>query len=32
MIALGIVMLADSPDAPRWNRENPKVERYVKGK
>jgi hypothetical protein len=32
MIALGIVMLADSPDAPRWNRENPKVGRYVKGK
>jgi hypothetical protein len=31
MIALGVVMLADSPGAPRWNRENPKVERYLGG-
>ena len=28
MIALGIVMLADSPSAPRWNRGNPKVRQY----
>ena len=28
MIALGMVMLADSIEAPRWNRENPKVEKY----
>ena len=32
MIALGIVMLADSPDPPRWNSKNPKVTRYLKGK
>jgi hypothetical protein len=32
MIALGIVMLADGAEAPRWNRENPKVERYLGGR
>jgi hypothetical protein len=32
MIALGIVMLADSPSPPGWNRENPKVGRYLRGK
>ena len=32
MIALGTIMLADSPGPPRWNSENPKVERYLKGK
>jgi hypothetical protein len=32
MIALGIVMLADSVEPPRWNAENPKVGRYLKGK
>ncbi len=30
MIALGIVMLADSPSPPSWNRDNPKVLRYLK--
>ncbi|MGA2738242.1 MAG: M28 family peptidase [Bryobacteraceae bacterium] len=29
MIALGLVMLADNPDPPHWNKENPKVERYL---
>ena len=32
MIALGIVMLADSAERPRWNGENPKVGQYLKGK
>jgi len=32
MIALGVVMLADSLEAPRWNGENPKVGRYFKEK
>jgi len=32
MLALGIVMLADSPAPPRWNRGNPKVSRYLKAK
>jgi len=32
MIALGLAMLADSPEPPRWNRENPKVERYLTGR
>lgn len=32
MIALGIVMLADSPGPPRWNSENPKVGRYLKAR
>jgi len=31
MLALGMLMLADSVDPPRWNRENPKVRRYVEG-
>ena len=31
MIALGIMMLADSVEPPRWNSENPKVTRYLKG-
>jgi len=30
MIALGLIMLADSAEPPRWNRENPKVERYLR--
>ena len=29
MIALGIVMLADSIEPPRWNRENPKVRQLL---
>jgi hypothetical protein len=32
MIALGILMLADSAEPPRWNAENPKVKRYLKRK
>jgi hypothetical protein len=32
MIALGTVMLADNPDPPRWNSENPKVRRYSKAR
>jgi hypothetical protein len=31
MIALGIVMLADSAEAPHWNKENPKVKQYLTG-
>jgi len=31
-IALGIVMLADSPSPPRWNSDNPKVTRYLNAK
>jgi hypothetical protein len=30
MIALGVVMLADSTDAPHWNKANPKTEKYVR--
>jgi hypothetical protein len=30
MIALGLVMLANSADEPRWNEANPKTARYVK--
>ena len=30
MIALGTIMLADSPGPPQWNSENPKVMRYLK--
>lgn len=32
MIALGMVMLADGVEPPRWNAENPKVEKYLKGR
>jgi hypothetical protein len=32
MIALGTLMLADNPDPPRWNSENPKVRRYSKSR
>jgi hypothetical protein len=32
MIALATVMLADSPDPPRWNAANPKVTRYRKAR
>jgi hypothetical protein len=31
-IALSVLRIADSPDAPRWNRENPKTERYLKAR
>ena len=29
-IAVGLLMIADSPEPPRWNEANPKAERYVK--
>ena len=32
MIALGVVMLADSIEPPRWNAENPNVRRYMQGR
>jgi len=32
MIALGTLMLADSPDAPKWNRANPKAARFTRAK
>src|SRR5205823_7946652 len=28
MLALGLIMLADSPQAPKWNQANPKTEPY----
>ena len=31
MIAMGVIMLANSVEPPRWNRENPKVGKYLKG-
>ena len=30
MIALGLIMIADNPQEPKWNEANPKTERYVK--
>jgi hypothetical protein len=30
MVALGVIMLADNPQPPRWNQSNPATERYVK--
>ncbi len=32
MLALGAIMLADSADAPQWNRKNPKAARYLKAR
>jgi len=32
MIALGTVMLADNPEAPKWNRGNPKAAAYLKAR
>ncbi|MFB3825910.1 MAG: M28 family peptidase [Bryobacteraceae bacterium] len=29
MIALGVLMLADNPEAPRWNADNPKAQSYL---
>ena len=29
MIALGVLLLADKPDAPRWNADNPKAQSYL---
>ncbi len=29
-VALGLLMIADRPEPPRWNSENPKAERYRK--
>lgn len=31
-IALGILMMADSDQAPQWNKENPKTSRYVQAR
>ena len=30
MVALGLVMIANNTEAPKWNEANPKVARYVK--
>lgn len=30
MIALALTMIANNPEAPKWNEANPKAERYVK--
>jgi hypothetical protein len=30
MVALGIVMIAENPEEPKWNEANPRAERYVK--
>lgn len=30
MIAVGLLMIADNPEPPKWNEANPKTERYVK--
>lgn len=30
MVALGLMMIANNPDAPKWNDANPKAARYVK--
>jgi len=30
MVALGLVMIANNPEAPKWNEANPKTARYVK--
>ena len=30
MVALGLMMLADNPQPPRWNESNPKTAKYVK--
>jgi len=32
MIALGLVMLADSPAAPQWNKDNPNVAPYLRAR
>ncbi len=32
MIAMGVILLADNPDAPRWNKDNPNVAKYLKGR
>jgi hypothetical protein len=29
-VAVGILKIAESAEAPRWNRDNPKVTRYIK--
>ena len=31
MIALGLLRLADSPEAPRWDESNPRVRPFLKG-
>ncbi len=30
MVALGLLLIADNPVAPKWNEANPKTEKYVK--
>jgi hypothetical protein len=30
MLALGLIMLADNPQPPRWNEADPKARPYVK--
>ena len=30
MVALALIMIADSPEEPRWNEANPRTARYVK--
>jgi len=32
MLALATILLADNPEAPKWNRENPKTEEYRKAR
>ncbi len=32
MIALGLLMIADNPEPPKWNEANPKAARYIKGR
>lgn len=29
MVALALLMLADNPQAPKWNEANPKTAKYV---
>lgn len=30
MVAVGLLMIADNPEPPKWNEANPKAERYVR--
>jgi len=32
MIALGALMIADSEEAPEWNQDNPRAERFRKAR
>ena len=31
-VALGVYRIADSAEAPRWNKDNPKTARYVEAR